>query len=45
MRDEEDWILIEVDAIVDEVLFELAQTQKVKNTKKSGNVKNEYLLK
>jgi site-specific DNA recombinase len=45
MRDEEDWILVEVDAIVDEVLFEMAQTQKVKNTKKSGNVKNEYLLK
>jgi site-specific DNA recombinase len=45
MRDEEDWILVEVAPIVDEVLFELAQTQKVKNTKKSGNVKNEYLLK
>lgn len=45
MRDEEDWLLVEVPAIVDDITFELAQTQKVKNTIKSGNLKNEYLLK
>ncbi|WP_203288151.1 recombinase family protein [Metabacillus sp. cB07] len=45
VRDPTDWIIIDVPALIDEDLFKLAQEQKVKNTKKSGNQKYEYLLK
>ncbi len=45
IRDKEDWIEIEVPAIIDEGTFQLAQERKVKNKKKGGNVKYQYLLK
>ena len=45
IRDEKDWIMVDVPAIIDEVLFNLAAGQREKNTKRSGNVKYEYLLK
>lgn len=45
IRDKIDWLEVEVPSIIDPKLFELAQVQKEKNTKKSGNVKYEYLLK
>lgn len=45
IRDEKDWIMVEVPRLIDDSLFNLAQQQKEKNTKKSGNVKYEYLLK
>lgn len=47
MRDEEDWIKVEIPAIVDIGIYELAQKQKEKNTKNRhvGNQKFEYLLK
>ncbi|MED0676520.1 recombinase family protein [Aneurinibacillus thermoaerophilus] len=44
-RDESDWICIEVPAIIDPSLFDMAQVQKDKNTRKAGNVKYQYLLK
>ncbi|MCY9663523.1 recombinase family protein [Paenibacillus alginolyticus] len=44
-REKGDWILVEIEPIVDSALFELAQEQKVKNTTRSGNTKYEYLLK
>lgn len=43
-RDREEWIEVEVPAIIDEVTFALAQEQRVKNKKKGGNTKREYLL-
>ncbi|SDW91095.1 recombinase family protein [Paenibacillus sp. CF384] len=43
-RDESDWILVEVPAIIDERLFLLAQDQRVKNTRHAGNRKYEFLL-
>ncbi|RAP76789.1 recombinase family protein [Paenibacillus montanisoli] len=45
IRDEKEWILVEVPAIIDERLFRLAQEQRGKNTKNAGHVKHEYLLK
>jgi site-specific DNA recombinase len=45
IRDEKDWLEVEVPSIIDPKLFQLAQVQKEKNKKKSGNVKYEYLLK
>ncbi|PGR82067.1 recombinase family protein [Bacillus thuringiensis] len=45
IRAEEDWIIIDVPKIVDEALFHSAQKQRSKNTKNSGNNKNQYLLK
>jgi site-specific DNA recombinase len=45
IRDENDWILVQVPPIIDPQLFALAQTQKEKNMKQSGNVKYQYLLK
>jgi site-specific DNA recombinase len=44
-RDEKDWITIEVPALIDEEIFNLAQEQRIKNTKKSGNQKFDYLFK
>ncbi|MDB5052693.1 MAG: cisA [Bacilli bacterium] len=44
-RDEKDWLCVEVPSIIDVELFKLAQLQRLKNTKKSGNIKYEYLLK
>src|SRR5690606_30776564 len=44
-REEKDWIEVTVPSIIDPQLFELAQVQKEKNMKRSGNVKYEYLLK
>ncbi|GED13752.1 recombinase family protein [Aneurinibacillus migulanus] len=44
-RDKSEWIMLDVPPIIDEQLFELAQRQREVNTKKSGNVKYEYLLK
>lgn len=45
-RDPSEWLTIEVPAIVDSGLFNLAQQQKVRNMKVlSGNTKYEYLLK
>ncbi|MEI0737522.1 recombinase zinc beta ribbon domain-containing protein [Paenibacillus sp. JTLBN-2024] len=44
-REEKDWIEVTVPSIIDPNLFELAQVQKEKNMKRSGNVKYEYLLK
>lgn len=44
-REEKDWIEVAVPSIIDPNLFELAQVQKEKNMKRSGNVKYEYLLK
>lgn len=43
-RDKEEWIEIEVPAIVDVATFSLTQEQREKNTKNSGNIKHEYLL-
>jgi len=45
LRDEKDWILVEVPPIVDERLFALAQERKARNRNNSGRVKHEYLLK
>lgn len=45
IRDEKDWILVEIPRIIDDNLFKLAQEQKQKNIKKSGNLKYEYLVK
>ena len=45
MRDEEDWIMIEVPHIVDEALWNMAQSQRKNNRTNSGNSKNKYLLK
>ncbi|WP_442603631.1 recombinase family protein [Paenibacillus sp. KN14-4R] len=44
-RDEKDWILVTVPSIIDEHIFKLAQDQRSKNKKLSGNMKYEYLLK
>lgn len=46
-RPEEDWLDIDVDAIIDKQLWELAQQQRQKNDKNKhvGNKKFEYLLK
>ncbi|NUJ19397.1 recombinase family protein [Bacillus glycinifermentans] len=43
-RDKEEWIEISVPAIVDFATFGLAENQRIKNTKHSGNIKHEYLL-
>lgn len=45
LRDESEWISVEVPAIIDRGLFELAQEQRKKNLTNAGNVKHEYLLK
>jgi site-specific DNA recombinase len=44
MRDKEEWIEISVPAVIDPATFLLAQEQREKNTKHSGNIKHEYLL-
>lgn len=44
VRDKEEWIEISVPAIIDPATFYLAQEQREKNTKHSGNIKHEYLL-
>ncbi|MBP3966115.1 recombinase family protein [Paenibacillus lignilyticus] len=44
IRNESDWIVVEVPAIIDDRLFQLAQEQRVKNTKDAGNRKYEFLL-
>jgi site-specific DNA recombinase len=43
-RDPKDWIMFEVPAIVDEVIFEMAQKIKESNKKLANGVKHEYLL-
>lgn len=45
IRDESEWITIDVPSIVTNELFDLAQKQRVINTIKSGNQKFDYLLK
>lgn len=45
IRDETDWITIDVPAIIDEETYKLAQERKQKNVKKRGNVKFKYLFK
>lgn len=45
LRPEDDWIVIDVPAIVDNEIYEQAQIRKEKNLKNSGNVKYDYLLK
>jgi site-specific DNA recombinase len=44
VRDKEEWIVIDVEPIIDYATFALAQEQREKNTKHSGNIKHEYLL-
>ncbi len=44
-RDESEWVVAEVPAIIDKGLFELAQKQRKKNLTNAGNVKYKYLLK
>jgi site-specific DNA recombinase len=44
VRDKEDWIEISVEPIIDFATFSLAQEQREKNIKHSGNIKHEYLL-
>lgn len=44
IRDKEDWIEITVPAIIDPATFMLAQEQRDKNSRHSGNIKHEYLL-
>jgi site-specific DNA recombinase len=43
-RGKDEWIEINVPAIVDVATFMLAQDQRGENTKHSGNIKHEYLL-
>ncbi|WP_235851594.1 recombinase family protein [Heyndrickxia camelliae] len=45
IRDESEWITVEVPSIIDEKTFALAQKQKKKNMKNRGNVKLQYLFK
>lgn len=45
VRDRSDWILVEVEPIVSEELFEQVRQQRVKNYTRSGNVHFKYLLK
>ncbi|WP_379138307.1 recombinase family protein [Paenibacillus sp. sgz500958] len=45
VRDRSDWILVEVEPIVSEELFEQVRKQRVKNNTRSGNVHFNYLLK
>ncbi len=44
-RDSAEWIVIDVPSIIEENVFNQAQEQRMKNTKKSGNQKYNYLLK
>ncbi|MDN4525485.1 recombinase family protein [Fictibacillus fluitans] len=44
IRDEQDWIRVDIPPIIDRELFDLAQKQRKKNTKKRGNVKFHYLF-
>ncbi|HHW40750.1 MAG TPA: recombinase family protein [Syntrophomonadaceae bacterium] len=44
-RDRSEWIEVEVPAIIDEALFEMAQQQKIRNRKiLSGHIRHDYLL-
>ncbi|WP_397541198.1 recombinase family protein [Rossellomorea aquimaris] len=45
IRDEADWITVDVPQLIDQKTFDLAQKQKEKNIKKRGNVKFNYLFK
>ncbi|GIO35766.1 resolvase-like protein [Paenibacillus antibioticophila] len=47
MREEKDWLMVEIDPIVDIEMWKLAQKQRVQNdtNKHVGNTKYEYLLK
>lgn len=45
IREKENWITIDVSRIVEDTLFQAAQKQRNKNTRKAGNTKNQYLLK
>lgn len=45
IRDESQWITVDIPPIIDEKTFSLAQNQKEKNIKKRGNVKFNYLFK
>ncbi|SFD64636.1 site-specific DNA recombinase [Bacillus sp. OV194] len=45
VREEKDWLRVDVPSIVDKETYDLAQKQRDKNTKKRGNVKFEYLFK
>lgn len=43
-REKDEWIEVNVPSIVDVATFMLAQDQRFENTKHSGNIKHEYLL-
>ncbi|CAH1208519.1 hypothetical protein PAECIP111892_03125 [Paenibacillus auburnensis] len=45
VRDRSEWILVEIEPIVSEELFEQARQQRIKNYTRSGNVQFDYLLK
>lgn len=45
VRDRSEWILVEIEPIVSEELFEQARQQRIKNYTNSGNVQFDYLLK
>ncbi|MCY8549489.1 recombinase family protein [Bacillus haynesii] len=44
IRDKEEWIEISVPPIIDFATFALSENQRISNTKRSGNIKHEYLL-
>ncbi|GIN67137.1 putative DNA recombinase [Bacillus sonorensis] len=44
VRDKEEWIEISVPPIIDFATFALAENQRIKNTRRSGNIKHQYLL-
>ncbi|MHA6530949.1 recombinase family protein [Paenibacillus sp. BAC0078] len=45
VRDRSEWILVEIEPIVSEELFEQARQQRIKNYTRSGNLHFDYLLK
>ncbi|MBP2241716.1 site-specific DNA recombinase [Cytobacillus eiseniae] len=45
IRDESEWITVDVPPIIDKKIYNLAQKQKEKNIKKRGNVRFNYLFK
>ena len=44
IRDKSEWVLVEVPAIIDDGIFQMAQEKKKRNLTNSGNVKTDYLL-